>query len=198
MIIEAIVSTMNRDGQINFAPMGVLWETQPRIRPYRDTVTYRNLAVTGEGVINITDDVLIFAQSALSAVSFDYFPAKVVRGAVLRESCYYYEFVVRRVSEEGERAEFWVEVVSQGRLRDFLGFNRGKNAVIEATILATRVGLHDPHRIREELERLSIIAQKTGGSEEKEAMELLMEYVRTHTGGMSRKRPGSSKEVISP
>lgn len=198
MIIEAIASTMNRNGQVNFAPMGVLWEAQPRIRPYRDTVTYRNLAATGEGVINITDDVLIFAQSALSGVTFDHFPARVIRGAVLRESCYYYEFVVRRVSEEGERAEFWVEVVSQGRLRDFLGFNRGKNAVIEATILATRIGLHDPHRIREELERLSTIAQKTGGPKEKEAMELVMEYVRTHTGGMGRKRPGSSKEVVSP
>lgn len=197
MIIEAIVSTMNRNGQVNFAPMGVLWETQPRIRPYRDTVTYRNLAATGEGVINITDDVLIFAQSALSAVSFDYFPARVIRGAVLRESCYYYEFAVRRVSEEGERAEFWVEVVSQGRLRDFLGFNRGKNAVIEATILATRIGLQDPHRFREELERLSTIVQKTGGPKEKEAMELVMEYVRTHTGDSSRERPGSSKEVAS-
>lgn len=197
MIIEAIISTMNRNGQVNFAPMGVLWDTQPRIRPYRDTATYRNLAATGEGVINITDDVLIFAQSALSVVSFDHFPARVIRGAVLRESCYYYEFAVRRVSEEGERAEFWVEVVSQGRLRDFLGFNRGKNAVIEATILATRVRLHDPHRIQEELERLSTIVQKTGGPKEKQAMELVMEYVRTHTGDSSRKRPGSSKGVVS-
>jgi hypothetical protein len=101
------------------------------------------------------------------------------------------------VSEEGERAEFSVEVVFQSRLRDFLGFNRGKNAVIEATILATRIGLHDPHWIREELERLSTIVQKTGGPKEKQAMELVMEYVRTHTGDSSRERPGSSKEVAS-
>lgn len=197
MIIEAIISTMNQEGQVNFAPMGVLWETQPRIRPYRDTATYRNLAATGEGVINITDDVLIFAQSALSAVSFDYFPARMIRGVVLRESCYYYEFAVRRVSEEGERAEFWVDIVSQGRLRDFLGFNRGKNAVIEATILATRMQLYDPDWIREELERLSIIAQKTGGPKEKEAMELVREYVRTHTPGRSQEQPESRKGVVS-
>ena len=36
------------------------------------------------------------------------------------------------------------QVVADGRLRDFLGFNRAKHAVVEAAILATRVAHLDP------------------------------------------------------
>ena len=43
MIIESIITTMDSDGSINFAPMGVEWgEESIVIKPFIETATFRN------------------------------------------------------------------------------------------------------------------------------------------------------------
>lgn len=69
-------------------------------------------------------------------------------------------------------------VVHSGRLRDFFGFNRAKHAVLEGAILATRTHLLPADEIRHEFDRLRVIVQKTAGAGEREAFELLENYVR--------------------
>lgn len=179
MIIESIVSTLDQENRVNFAPMGVLWgEETLVIKPYKDTTTYRNLVSTGQAVVNITDNVLIFVKSALSDVPLAHFPAPHVRGVVLEEACYYYEVVVEKINAVPERAEVLCQVVGQGRLRDFLGFNRGKNAVLEAAILATRLHLYGQQKVLTAFQQYNEIIAKTGGEQEKEAMQYLVDYVR--------------------
>jgi hypothetical protein len=179
MIIETIFSTLNTMGQPNFAPMGLLWrDTEMTVRPFRDTTTYHNLVTTGYGVANITDNVLLFAQSALSTVEFPHFPARRVTGIVLREACYWHELEVASVGGSEERAEIRCVVVEQGRQRDFSGFNRGKNAVIEAAILATRLHLHSEMEVWAALQRYDEIVAKTGGEQEREAMQYVRDHVR--------------------
>ena len=71
MIVETIVTTLDEDGEVNFAAMGVVWgEDRLVIRPYVGTRTFRNLVRAREAVVNVTDDVLIFAKSALSRERF--------------------------------------------------------------------------------------------------------------------------------
>ena len=69
------------------------------------------------------------------------------------------------------------QVVDSGRLRDFFGFNRAKHAVVEAAILATRIGVLPDERILEELERLAVPVKKTAGPEEREAFQFLLQHV---------------------
>ncbi|HSB60394.1 MAG TPA: DUF447 domain-containing protein, partial [Vicinamibacteria bacterium] len=84
MIIESIVTTLDRGGRANFAPMGVVWgEDEIVVKPYRETTTYRNLRETGEAVVNLVDDVLYFVRGALASPTFPSVPAAVVRGVVL-------------------------------------------------------------------------------------------------------------------
>jgi len=91
---------------------------------------------------------------------------------VLEDACSWREVRVEAI-EEGERASVATRVVGAGRGRDFLGFNRASHAVLEASILASRVRwLGD---VREELERLQVLVDKTGGPREREAMD----YVRS-------------------
>jgi hypothetical protein len=67
LIVETVVTTLDEDGQANFAAMGVVWgEDRLVIRPYVGTRTFRNLVRAREAVVNVTDDVLVFAKSALS------------------------------------------------------------------------------------------------------------------------------------
>ena len=61
------------------------------------------------------------------------------------------------------------QVVATGRIRDFIGFNRAKHAVIEAAILATRLELLEAKQILAEFRRLAVIVEKTAGQSERRA-----------------------------
>src|SRR5712692_7766399 len=83
MIIETMITTLDREGRANFAPMGVVWgEEEIVVKPYRETTTYRNLLETGEAVVNLVDDVLYFVRGALGSPTFPSVPAVAVRGVV--------------------------------------------------------------------------------------------------------------------
>jgi len=177
--IEVIFSTLDEDGRPNFAPMGVTWgEKELIVRPFRNTDTYRNLMATGYGVANVTDNVLLFAQSALSEPIFPHFDARQVPSIVLKDACYWREVIVTEVGGGDMQAEIRCRVVGQGWQRDFLGFNRAKNAVVEAAILATRLHLHDQAEVQAAYRRYQEIVDKIGGDQEREAMRYLRDYVR--------------------
>jgi hypothetical protein len=162
----------------NFAPMGLAWgEEEVIVRPFRDTTTYRNLLATNCGVANITDNVLIFVHSALADAQSPHFPARNVRGVVLEDVCYWRELVVNAVGGGGERAEIRCRVVGEGERRHFLGFNRGKNAVIEAAILATRLKFYGEAEVLAALRDYDEIVARTGGEQESAAMRYLRDYV---------------------
>ena len=69
------------------------------------------------------------------------------------------------------------EVVHAGRLRDFVGFNRAKHAVVEAAILATRTAFIPREEIETEFRKLAVTVEKTGGPQEQEAMAFLWTHL---------------------
>ena len=170
------MTTINPDGSVNCGAMGVEWSAEEIvIKPFRGTRTLRNLRATGAAVVNLTDDMLLFSQAALADPHPPTHPATSVVGAVLDDACSWREVRVEAI-EEGERARVETRVAGAGHRRDFLGFNRASHAVLEASILASRVRwLGD---VGEELERLQVLVDKTGGPREREAME----YVRSVVG----------------
>lgn len=178
MIIESIVTTLNEAGEANFAPMGVtIGKGDILIRPYADSATCRNLVATGAVVVNLTDNCRVFAEGAISSPQFPTFPAEWVPGRVLTDACSYYECSVMHADITSPRATFRCKIVKKWILREFIGFNRAKNAVIEAAILATRVRFLGVEAILEEYRRLADIVQKTGGEQEAWAMRYLQDYV---------------------
>ncbi len=178
MIIESIVTTLNEAGEANFAPMGVtIGDGEILIRPYKDSATCRNLVATGTTVVNLTDNCRLFAESAISSPQFPTFPAELVPGLVLTDACSYYECSVMHADTASGRATFRCKILKKGVLREFIGFNRARNAIIEAAILATRVRLLEVDTILQEYRRLAEIVQKTGGEQEAQAMQYLQDYV---------------------
>jgi hypothetical protein len=182
VILEGIVTTLSLEDIVNIAPMGPQVEpsmTRFLLRPFRTAQTYRNLKTHGEGVLHVTDDVLLLAKAALGPV--EPAPAMVaaqrVRGFVLQDCCRYYEFRVRAIDDSEERTRIDAEVVHSGRMRDFFGFNRAKHAVVEAAILATRTEFLPLDEIEAEYRRLAVLVNKTGGEQEHEAFALLQEHV---------------------
>jgi hypothetical protein len=178
MIIESIVTTMDPNGAINFAPMGVEWgEDAIVLKPFLQTTTFRNVKATGAAVVNLTDDVLLFAQSAIASPQFPWTPAVGVRGAVLEAVCSWREIEAIAIDDTPPRSRIETRVVHRGTRRDFIGFNRARHAVLEAAILATRTHLLPAQQIRDELARLEVLVDKTAGPREREAWELLRTQV---------------------
>ena len=174
MIIESILTTSNTGGRVNCAPMGVEWgEETIVIKPFVDTTTFRNLRDTGVAVVNLTDDVMLFAQGATGEVVFASSPAAVVAGVVVEAACSWREVRVESIDATPPRSRIVTRVVHRGFRREFLGFNRARHAVLEAAILATRTHLLPAAEIRREFARLQVIVDKTAGPRELEAMALL-------------------------
>jgi hypothetical protein len=179
VIVETIVTSTAPDGAINFAPMGVEWQDDALVlKPFLETATFRNVSASRAAVVNLTDDVMLFARAALSDPQFPWFPAEVVRGAVMEAACSWREVEVLRLDDTPPRSRIETRVVHRGFRREFLGFNRARHAVLEATILATRTHLLPAEQIRDELARLQVIVDKTAGPREQEAMAFVTEHVR--------------------
>jgi len=188
-ILEAIVTTLGVDGVVNCAPMGVEWGDDAIVlKPFVETATYRNVVATRAAVVNLVDDVRLFARAAISNPEYPTSPARAVRGAVLDDCCSWREVDVQSIDATPPRARVDTHVVYRGTRREFIGFNRARHAVLEAAIYATRVHLLAPAFLAEELARLQVIVDKTAGPSELEAMALLADYINVHLAQKERSR----------
>jgi hypothetical protein len=178
VIVETIVTSLDASGAVNCAPMGVEWGDEAIVlKPFLETATYRNLAATRAAVVNLTDDVMLFAQAAISDPVYATVPADVVRGVVLADCCSWREVEVLSIDSTPPRSRIHTTVVHRGSRREFIGFNRARHAVLEAAIYATRLHLLPRTFIDSELARLQVIVDKTAGAREAEAMALLTNHV---------------------
>ena len=79
--------------------MGVEWDpdVQPDaivLKPFLETATYRNVLATRAAVVNLIDDVRVFARAAISNPAYETVPAQAVRGVVLADACSWRELEV--------------------------------------------------------------------------------------------------------
>lgn len=178
MILEGLITTTDAAGGIHLAPMGPTVDGPDvrsfLLRPFPTSSTYKNLVRSGEGVLHVTDDVLLMAKAAVGhPVELSYRKAEKVAGYLLRDHCRAFEFRVTSTDASRERVHLTAEVVQGHRGREFFGFNRAKHAVLEAAILATRFHLLPADEIDGEFARLRKIVDKTAGPAEREAMAFL-------------------------
>ncbi len=183
-IIETVVTTINPDGSVNCGAMGVEWgDERIVIKPYGGTRTLRNLRATGAAVVHLTDDILLFSQAALGDPRPATHPAAGVEGAVLDDACSWREVRVEAIDESAHRARVSTVVVARGTGREFLGLNRARHAVLEASILASRARWLEAQDVHAELARLQVLVDKTAGPRERDAMQYVAAHLRAVVGG---------------
>ena len=175
MIRETIVTTLNADGTVQIAPMGVrARDDLIIIAPFRPSTTLDNLTRSGTAVINMTDDVRIFAGCLTGRYDWPTVPATMIEGRRLRDPLSHSEVEVMRREEDDTRPRFFCEVRHQETHRPFQGFNRAQHAVLEAAILVSRLHLLPADKIDTELKYLQIAVDKTAGVAEREAWDWLL------------------------
>jgi hypothetical protein len=182
MILETIVTTRNRDGTVNIAPMGPYCDDPElatfELRPFCTSTTWQNLKRSRQGILHITDNVELFARAATGGVvEPTCLPGLMVNVERLADFCRCYEFQVTWLQEARDRATVHCRTLHAERQRDFIGFHRARHAVIEACILATRVDFLPPQEIRRQFAELERLVIKTGGPAERAAFQVLLDFL---------------------
>lgn len=194
MIIECLVSSVNADGVPNLAPMGMVVESaidwgQPvgaffQLRPFEPSTTLDNLQAKRCGVLNFVDDSLLLVRSALN-LSFaqpEWEKGKTIDGVAMVDACASCEFRVQSWERHGGRWFFNCEIVDATLRRIFPGYNRAQFAILEATILATRIDWIPREAIEKEWLRLQPLIEKTAGTNERTAWEELGNWLAEKWG----------------
>lgn len=193
MIVETLVTTVDSDGRCNLAPMGPhldsSWERDPardpqfELKPFVGSRTERNLSETGWAVIHFSDDSGLFARTCVGSIDSDELHAMTcpVDSAIpVRRliRCLRY-FVVRVDSIAGRAPRLTMPcTVHRSSVVDApRGINRGSLAVIEAAILATRTHLIPADEIRDSIQRLTPLVEKTAGDLTRSAFNQICEEI---------------------
>lgn len=75
-------------------------------------------------------------------------------------------------------------VVHEEGLAFFQGHNRARCALIEAAVAATRIHVLGTGPFRSELSRACALVEKTGGEEEREALQILKKWAEGFCEGL--------------
>ncbi|MGH6864825.1 MAG: DUF447 domain-containing protein [Methyloceanibacter sp.] len=181
MIRECIVTTLNAEGRVHIAPLGLIADGDGWIiAPFRPSTTLDNLRTTPFAVANFTDDVLVFAGCLTGNKDWPIRATQRVPGRVLDGALAHAELAVESVEEDELRPRFHCRVVYAASDAPFKGFNRAQGAVIEAAILTSRLNMLPREKIEQELAYLQIAVEKTAGPREHEAWRLLVDKIEEH------------------
>lgn len=179
LIHEVIVTTLDIYGNPHSAPMGISEVNGYfHIKPFKPSATYDNLKRHRQCTINYTDDVRVFAGALTGRGGWATLPCKRIEGVYLEQALAHSEIEITRFDDDDPRACFYGQVLQEVTHAPFRGFNRAQNAVIEAAILVSRLGMLPEQKVREEIAYLTIAIEKTAGDREREAWGWLMDKVR--------------------
>jgi hypothetical protein len=173
-ITEAIVTTVSKSGVPNAAPMGIVRKGERFIiRMYTDTTTFRNVSDTGYLVANFIADSRIYVISAFKDLAPEYFQFE--EGMVpprLKDAAgwAYFRCQVKDV--------VILEPVSAKIARCSMPvFNRAFAAVVEATIVGTRLRFYKGDEGVKKIHEYETVVKKCGSPADIEAMKKLKEIL---------------------
>lgn len=199
MIVEGLLTTIGDEGQVNVAPMGPVVDgrlTHFVLRPFQPSTTFANLKRSRRAVFHITDDACLIARAAIGRIPTNLPMERLpdFDGYRLTQACRWYALEVDEIDDAQPRTTMPCRVVSQGFMREFIGFHRARHGLIEAAILATRVHLLKPSDIRRHWDILRTMVEKTGDAEHLEAFEQLEAYIRSSITSHAPAEVGRRKE----
>lgn len=178
MIYETIITTVDPAGNPHITPFGVQKKDGLIvISPFKPSTTLSNILATECAVMNLTDDVRVFAAAIVKAQTQVIVPASVVNGVRLADTLAHQELRLEQVVEDVERPQLWMRVVHQVTHQPFAGFNRAQAAVIELAVLASRLNRLPQEKVLSERAYLQIAIDKTAGERELQAWQWLVDKI---------------------
>lgn len=185
MIYETIVITSDAQQNVHIAPFGVREKDGlVLIAPFKPSTTLDNLLQSRSATVNLTDDVRVFAGALTGRRNWPVRKADKIDGYVLEAALAHQELELVKIEEDALRPSLYFRVTHQGLHQAFRGFNRAQAAVIELSVLVSRLHMLPMEKIEAELAYLRIAIEKTAGEREWEAWSWLMERIENHKAAM--------------
>jgi len=181
MIYETIITSIDTLGVPHVTPFGIRMQDDfVIISPYKPSTTLVNILSTKHAVMNLTDDVRVFAGALTGRSVWDLIPTNKIIGVRLASSLAHKELKLVKVVDHALRPELFLQVEHEAQHQAFQGFNRAQAAVIELAVLVSRLTRLPMDKIVQELDYLKIAIEKTAGPRELEAWSWLIEAVSNH------------------
>jgi uncharacterized protein len=178
MIFETIISTQDASGNVHITPFGIREQDgYVIISPFKPSTTLTNILSTQCAVVNMTDDVRVFAGAIVKRQQFEVVPANTIECHRLANTLSHQELTLFKVVDDELRPQLWMKVVHSGLHASFKGFNRAQAAVVELAVLVSRLHLLPKEKIEQERAYLQIAMDKTAGVHEWEAWTWLIEKI---------------------
>ena len=178
MIFETIIISQDAAGKPHLAPFGIQYEGDfVVISPYKPSLTLDNILSTKHAVMNLTDDVRIFASVLTNQKMPDLVQASKIQGLRLADCLAHVELKLVEVHEHATRPQLVTKKIAEFNHKAFAGFNRAQAAVIELAVLVSRLHMLTRDKIETELAYLQIAIDKTAGRREQEAWQRLTEKI---------------------
>ena len=177
-ILETIVTTRSPDGRVHLAPMGVRHQDgHVLLMPFRPSATLDNVLADGRAVLNLTDDVRVFAGCVTGRRDWPTEPLADGHGVRLAVALAHVPLSLARWQDDELRPVLWMRPGAQVIHAPFAGFNRAQAAVIEGAVLVSRLGMLPSDKLDREMAYLQIAIDKTAGEAEAEAWQWLRQAI---------------------
>ena len=178
MIFETIITTQDLAGTPHVTPFGVRYEGDLLvISPYKPSTTLDNILATKYAVMNMTDDVRVFAGALTGRQPWQLLRSNKIKAYRLVDCLAHVELELLEVRDDATRPQLMMKKIAEFNHKPFEGFNRAQAAVIELAVLVSRLHLLPKHKIMSELEYLKIAIDKTAGERENQAWAWLTEDI---------------------
>ena len=178
MIFETIICTVDIENNPHITPFGVHFEDENIIiSPYKPSTTLNNILATKFAVMNMTDDVRVFAGALTGHTNWSLLPVNDHAGYRLADCLVHTVLQLIAVREDETRPQLVMQAVCSENHQSFQGFNRAQAAVVELSILASRLDRLSKEKVMTEKAYLQIAIDKTAGERELEAWAWLVDKI---------------------
>jgi hypothetical protein len=178
MILETIVTSIDETGSPHVTPFGVRHEGDyVVISPYKPSTSLNNILATKCAVMNLTDDVRVFAGVLTKRQPWQLVETNKIKGFRLVDCLAHIELALDEVRDDAMRPQLVMKKVAEFNHKPFAGFNRAQAAVLELAVLVSRLHMLPREKIQTELQYLQIAIDKTAGEREIEAWSWLIEKI---------------------
>ncbi len=178
-INEIILITECEDGTPHIAPFGIRErDGLILIAPFRPSTSLDNLLSGRRATVNATDDVRVFAGALTGRRNW--LVEDRVGALILQSTLSYQSLKLEKVEDDVQRPKLYFSKLKEEMLKPFQGFNRAQAAVVELSVLVSRLHMLSIEKITSEMEYLSITIKKTASDNELEAWSWLVEAVENH------------------
>lgn len=195
-LYETIITTLSTKLKKNAAPIGVICKDSKHIVIYlnQSSVTSKNIVETGEFMVNITHDPLLFTYSTIGNLDYDCF-IKFNDFPLLKNNLGFFKAHVikdKAVTKEDDISKRIVHIITAevedifiSECKGIRPINRAISCVIESLVHYSRFESSSADKRNEYWVRileLNRIAQKVGSTDEKKSMRIILNKLEEKYG----------------